>query len=50
LVRKPEGKRPVGRQKHRLEDNIKKGSKRNRILVVWTEFLWLRTGTGGGLL
>jgi hypothetical protein len=23
LVRKPEGKRPLGRSRHRLEDNIK---------------------------
>jgi hypothetical protein len=26
LVRKPEGKRPIGRPRHRWEDNIKNGS------------------------
>jgi len=28
LVGKPEGKRPLGRPRHRREDNIKKGSSR----------------------
>jgi hypothetical protein len=49
LVGKPEGKRPLGRRKRRWEDNIKmdlqevgKGA--------WNGFVWLRTGTGGGLL
>jgi hypothetical protein len=35
LMGKPEGKRPLGRQRRRR---------------VWIGFDWLRTGTGGGLL
>jgi hypothetical protein len=27
LIEKPEGKRPLGRPRHRLEDNIKVGGK-----------------------
>jgi hypothetical protein len=46
---KPEGTRPLGRHRHRWEDNFKK------ILMkwdvgVWTGSSWLRIGTGGGLL
>jgi hypothetical protein len=45
LVRKPEGKRPLGRPRRRWEDNI-----RIDLKVVWTGFIWLRIGTSGGLL
>jgi hypothetical protein len=43
LLGKPEGKRPLGRPRHRWEDwRLAWG--------VWIGFDWLRTGTGGGLL
>jgi hypothetical protein len=46
LVGKPEGKRPLGRPRHRWEDGIL-----GRLAWgVWIGFDWLRTGTGGGLL
>jgi hypothetical protein len=32
----------------RWEDNIRMGL-RERVWRVWTEFIWLRTGTSGGL-
>ena len=44
LVGKPEGKRPLGRPRHRWEDNIKTEG------VVGTGWSWLRIGTGGGRL
>jgi len=48
LVGKPEGKRPLGRPRHRWEDNIK------WIFVKWegveTGWSWLRIGTDGGHL
>ena len=49
LVGKPEGKRQLWRRKGRWEDNIK-------ICLqeigwqAWTGLIWLRTGTGDGLL
>ena len=49
LVGKPEGKRPLGRPRQRLEDNIKvclqpvrRGS--------WTRLVWFAAGTGNGHL
>jgi hypothetical protein len=49
LVERPEGKRPLGRPRHRWDDNI-----RMEIQVLgreaWTGFIWLRLGTGGGHL
>ena len=39
LVRKAEGKRPLGRRRPQWEDNW--------ILRIWTASSWLRTGTGG---
>jgi hypothetical protein len=50
LVGIPAGKRPVGKPRHRLEDNIKKGSSRCGMKRAWTGFIWLRIGTGVGLL
>jgi hypothetical protein len=48
LVGKPEGKRPLGRPRRKLEDDIK------MVLEVgwgsWAGLIWLRIGTGGGLL
>ena len=49
LVGKPEGKRPLGRPRRRWEDNIKMDLQE----VGWgecTELIWLRIGTGSGLL
>jgi hypothetical protein len=43
LVGKPEGKRPHGRFRRRWEDNI-----RNDVREIGC--IWLRTGTGTGLL
>jgi hypothetical protein len=48
LVEKSEGKRPLGRPRRRREDNIQCIlEKQDR--VVWTGFIWLKTGTNGGL-
>jgi len=44
LVRKPEGKRPLGRPRHRGEDNIKMDLQE---VGVWIGSSWLRIGTGG---
>ena len=43
LVGKPEGKRPLGRPRHRWEDNIK----RKLEGVMGTGWSWLRIGKGG---
>jgi hypothetical protein len=57
LVGKPEGKRPLGRLRHRWNDNTKidgwrkdntKTDIREIRWVVWTGFIWLRTGTSVG--
>jgi hypothetical protein len=49
LVGKPEGRRPLGRPKRRWEDNIKMDLQEVR-WGAWTGSIWLRIGTGGGLL
>jgi hypothetical protein len=49
LVRKPEGKRPLGRPRRRQEDGIRMDLGETD-WGVWTGFSWLRTGTGGGIL
>jgi len=46
---KPEGKRALGRPRRRLEDNIKMDF-RKLDMGVWTGLIWLRIGTGSGLL
>jgi hypothetical protein len=49
FVGRPEGMRPLGRPRHRWEDNIKMDLHK----VGWgaqTGLSWLRTGTGGELL
>jgi hypothetical protein len=45
-VGRPEGRRPLGRPRHRWEDNIKMTFKWDG---AWTGLSWLRIGTGGGL-
>jgi hypothetical protein len=50
LVGKPEGKRPLGRPRHRWIDNIKMDLLEIGVNVVWTGLVWLRIGTGGELL
>ena len=49
LVGKPEGKRPLGRPRHRWEDNIKMDLQEvgGGCGTGWS---WLRIGTGGGHL
>ena len=49
LVRKPEGKRPLGRPRRRLEDNIKMDLQEVG-RVVGTGWSWLRIRTVGGRL
>jgi hypothetical protein len=49
LVGRPEGRRPLGRPRRRREDNIKMDL-REMGLGMWIGFIWLRIGTGGGLL
>jgi hypothetical protein len=48
LVEKLEGKRPLGRPRHRWEDNIKMDFRKWE--GVETGWSWLRIGTGGGHL
>jgi hypothetical protein len=49
LVGKRKGKRPLGRSRHRWEDNIKMDLQEMGG-VAWTGLIWLKTGTGGGHL
>jgi hypothetical protein len=49
LVGRPEGRRPLGRPKRRWEDNIKMDLQEVG-WGAWTGLIWLRIGTGGGLL
>jgi hypothetical protein len=49
LVGRSEGRRPLGKPRRRWDDNIKMDLQN----VAWrarTGFIWLRIGTGGGLL
>jgi hypothetical protein len=46
LVRKLEGRRPLGRPRCRWVDNIKMDLRE----TGWIGFIWLRIGTPGGLL
>jgi len=45
LVGKPEGKKPIGRLRIIIKWKFRKWDMRAR-----TELIWLRIGTGGGLL
>jgi hypothetical protein len=49
LAGKPERKRPLGRHRHRWNNNIKMNLKEIRF-EVWTVFIQLKTGGSGGLL
>jgi hypothetical protein len=49
LVGKPEERRPLGRPRRRWEDNIKIDLQEVG-WGAWTGSIWLRIGTGGGLL
>jgi hypothetical protein len=49
LVAKPEGKRPLGRHRHRWEDNIKMYLSEIGF-VLWIGVIWFRIATGCGLL
>jgi len=48
LVGKPEGKRPLGRPRRRLVDNIR--TDLQVVGCIWTGLGWPRIETGGGLL
>jgi hypothetical protein len=48
FVGKPDGKRSLGRPKHRWVDNIKMDLREDGL--VWIGSIWLRIGTSGGLL
>jgi hypothetical protein len=49
FVGKPDGKRPLDRQRHRREGGIRMDL-REIGWGVWNGFTWLRLGTVGGLL
>jgi hypothetical protein len=49
-VEKFEGKRPLGKPRHRCDDNIKKESSGSVMWGLWTGSIWLMIGTGGGHL
>jgi hypothetical protein len=49
LVGKPEGKRRLGRPRHRWEDNIK-WIFRKLGMGAWTGSIWFGIRTGGGQL
>jgi hypothetical protein len=49
MVGKPQRRRPHGRARRKWEDNIKIDV-REVGWGAWTGFIWLRIGTGGGLL
>jgi hypothetical protein len=50
-VGKPEGRRPLERPRRRWEDNISMDLREVKWGEgAWTGSIWLRTGTGGGLL
>jgi len=50
LLGKPGGKRPLGRPRHRWEDNIKMDLQEVGCVGAWTGLSWLRIGTVGGHL
>jgi hypothetical protein len=49
LVGRPKGRRSLGRPRCRWEDNIKMDVQEVG-WGAWTGLIWLRIGTGGGLL
>jgi hypothetical protein len=51
VVGKPEGKRPLGRPRRRWENEIRVDLREiGWRWGVWSGFIWLRIGAGGGLL
>jgi hypothetical protein len=51
LVGRPEGRRPLGRPRHKWEDNIKMDLQEVEWGgMAWTGLIWLRIGAGCGLL
>ena len=50
LVGKPEGRRPLGRPRHRWADNIRTDLQEVGCVCVWTGLGWPRIETGGGRL
>jgi hypothetical protein len=48
LVRKPEGKRPLGRPRHRWEDNIRKDHRKIRVRVCGLDSLGSEQGPVAG--
>jgi hypothetical protein len=49
LVGRPEGRRPLGRPRRRWEDNIKMDLQEVG-WGAWSGLIWLKIGTGYGLL
>jgi hypothetical protein len=49
LVGRPEGRRPLGLPRCRWKDNIKMNLQEVG-WGAWTGLIWLRIGTGGGML
>jgi hypothetical protein len=49
LVGKPQGKRPLGRPRRRLEGGIRIDLRETGWGRGWSGFRWLRIGTGGEL-
>ena len=49
FVGKPKRKRPLGRRKHRWEDNIKMDLQEVG-WGAWTGMIWLMIGAGRGLM
>jgi len=47
---KHEGKRPLGRPRHGMEENIKMYLQEIGWWGGWTRLIWLRAGTGGRFL
>jgi len=47
FVEKPEIRRPLGRPRHRWEDNVKMDLPKVA-RGAWTRKMWLRIGTGDG--
>jgi hypothetical protein len=51
FVGKPEGNRPLGRPRRRWVDKVKMDLREiGWDGMVWIGLIWLRIGTGGGLL
>jgi hypothetical protein len=50
LVGIPGGRTPLGRHRRRWEDDIKMDLQEVGWGGAWTGLIWLRIGTGGGLL